>query len=46
MGRKGPDGRHNGKSPGRPLLSNPEQEKAIKGDLDGAPRDSGFERGS
>ena len=41
MERKVPDGRHDGKSPGRPLLSNPEQEKAIKGDLDGTPRERG-----
>ena len=46
MGREGLDGRHDGKSPGRPRLLNPEQEKAIEGDLDGTPRESGFERGS
>ena len=46
MEREGPDGRHDGKSPGRPQLLNPEQERTIKGDLDGMPRDSGFERGS
>lgn len=46
MEREGPDGRHDGKSPGRPRLLNPEQERTIEGDLDGTPRDSGFERGS
>ena len=46
MERKGPRGRHDGKSPGRPRLLNPEQEKVIEGDLDRTPRDSGFERGS
>lgn len=46
MGREGPDGRHDGKSPGRPRLLNPEQERTIEGGLDGTPRDSGFERGS
>ena len=46
MEREGPDGRHDGKSPGRPRLLNPEQEKVVEGDLDGTPRDSGFERGS
>ena len=44
--REGPNGRHDGKSPGRPRLLNPGQEKAIEGDLDGPPCDSGFERGS
>ena len=46
MEREGPDGRHDGKSPGRPRLLNPEQEKVIEGDLDGPPRGSSFERGS
>lgn len=46
MEREGLDGRYDGKSPGRPRLLNPEQEKAIEGDLDGTPRDGGFERGS
>ena len=46
MEREGPDGRHDGKSPGRPRLLNPEQERTIKGDLDGTPRDGGFERSS
>ena len=46
MEREGLDGRHDGKSPGRPRLLNPEQERTIEGDLDGTPRDSGFERGS
>ena len=44
MGREGPEGRHDGKSPGRPRLLNPEQERTIKGDLDGTPRGCGFER--
>ena len=43
---EGLDGRHDGKSPGRQRLLNPEQEKTIEGDLDGTPRESGFERGS
>ncbi len=42
MEREGPDDGHDGKSPGRPLLPSPEQEKAIEGDLDGTPRGSGF----
>ena len=46
MEREGLDGRHDGKSPGRQRLLNPEQEKTIEGDLDGTPRESGFERGS
>ena len=46
MEREGPDDGHDGKGPGRPRLPNPEQEKAIKGHLDGTPRGSGFERGS
>ena len=46
MEREGLDGRHDGKSPGRPRLLNPDQEKAIEGDLDGPPSDSGFMRGS
>ena len=46
MEREGLDGRHDGKSPGRPRLLNPDQEKAIEGDLDGTPRESSFERGS
>ena len=46
MEREGLGGRHDGKSHGRPRLLNAEQEKAIKGDLDGTPRSSGFERGS
>ena len=46
MEREGPDGRHDGKSPGRPRLLNSEQEKVVEWDLDETPRDSGFERGS
>ena len=46
MEREGPEGRHDGKSPGRPRLLNAEQEKVIEEDLDGTPRDSGFGRGS
>ena len=46
MEHEGLDGRHDGKNPGRPRLLNPDQEKAIEGDLDGTPRESGFERGS
>ncbi len=46
MEREGPEGRHDNKSPGRPRLLNPEQERTIEGDLDGTPRECGFERGS
>lgn len=44
MKREGPDGRHDVERPGRPRLLSPEQEKSIEGDLDGTPRDGGFER--
>ena len=40
---EGPEGRHDNKSPGRPRLLSPEQEKAVEGDLDGTPYDGGFE---
>lgn len=46
MERECPDGRHDGKSPGRPQLPNTEQEKVIEGGLGGTLQDSGFERGS
>lgn len=46
MGCEGLERRHDAKSPGRPRLLNAEQEKAIEGDLDGTPRECGFERGS
>ena len=46
MEREGLDGRHDCKSPGRQRLLNPDQEKTVEGDLDGTPRESGFERGS
>ena len=46
MEREGLERRHDTKSPGRPRLLSPEQERTIEGDLDGTPRDSGFERGS
>lgn len=46
MEREGPECRHDAKSPGRPRLPNPEQKKVIEKDLDGMPRESGFERGS
>ncbi len=38
--------RYDDKSPGRPRLLIPEQERTIEGDLDGTPRECGFERGS
>ena len=44
--REGPDGRHDGKSPSRPRLLTPEQERLIQEDLDGPPSDSGFAHGS
>ena len=43
---EGLEGWHDGRSPGRPQLLNPEQEKVIEGDLDGTPCECGFERGS
>ena len=46
MVREGPDGGHDGKSPGRPRLLSPRQEKVIEGYMDGTPRNSGFGRGS
>lgn len=44
MERKGLERRHDAKSPRRPRLLNPEQERTIEGDLDGMPRNGGFER--
>ena len=46
MEHEGLKSRHDTKSPGRPRLLNAEQERTIKGGIDGTPRDSGFERGS
>ena len=46
MERKGLEGRHDTKSPGRPRLLNAEQERIIEEDLDRMPCNSGFERGS
>ncbi len=46
MEREGTEGRHDTKSPGRSRLLSPEQERTIEGDLDGTPRECGFERGS
>ena len=46
MESEGPESRHDNKSPGRPRLLNPEQERAIEEDLDRTPRECGFERGS
>ena len=46
MEREGLECRYNAKSPGRPRLLNPEQERTIKVDLDETPRNIGFERGS
>ena len=44
MGREGPEAIHDNKGPGRPRPSNPERGRTIKGDLDGTPRECGFER--
>jgi len=46
MEREGPEGRRDAKSPGRPRPLNAEQERTIEEDLDGTPRECGFERGS
>ena len=43
---RGPEARHDRKSPGRPPKPDPDQERAIKGDLDKPPGRSGFGRGS
>ena len=43
---EGLDGKHDGKSPGRPRLLNPVQEKVSEGDLGGTPREGGFGRSS
>ena len=44
--RKGLEGRHDWRDPGRPRLLTLEQERLIKEDLDGPPSESGFGRGS
>ena len=46
MELEGPEGRRDRKSPGRPRLLEPEQERAVGGDLDRPPSESGFNRGS
>ncbi|MCE2508656.1 MAG: helix-turn-helix domain-containing protein, partial [Nitrosopumilaceae archaeon] len=46
MEREGLEGRHDGKSPGRPRKLDPEQERIIEEDLDKPPGESGFVRGS
>ena len=43
---EGLEGRHDGKSPGRPRKLDPEQERTIEEDLDKPPSESGFVRGS
>lgn len=43
MGREGSEHRHDGKDPGRPRILSPEQEGILEQDLDGMPRQSGFE---
>ena len=46
MDREGLEGRHDGKSPGRPRKMDPGQEWIIEEDLDKPPSESGFVRGS
>ena len=46
MEHEGLESRYDSKSPGRPRLLNREEERLIGNDLDGTPRESGFERGS
>ena len=46
MEHEGVEHRHDRKRPGRPRTLNPEQEKAIKEDLDKPPSECGFKRGS
>lgn len=46
MEREGPEGRHDGKSPGRPRFLSSEQERTVEADLAGSPRECGFGRGS
>ena len=45
MEHEGLESRYDSKSPGRPRSLNREQERLIGNDLDGTPRESGFERG-
>lgn len=46
MKREGLERRHDDKSPDRPRLLSPEQERTVEADLTGPPRECGFGRGS